>query len=488
MEKKEKSMRYCPKCGTQNPEQAKFCRNCGTKLVRPQEDLQPAAPKPPRKHHILPFAILGGIVFALALAFVIIKLLSPGDVNIDLNQYVKAEEAGYNGYGSCSLYLDWNRLVSDRAGELELTSKGEKAGYTNAISVLEDLASLSIDGGTKENCSNGDVIYYSFSVDTEQISQLTNCKLTCADGSYTISNLGEVAGFDPFDDLEVTFSGIEGSGQLALSYNGDYFSTDSFHPDHSSSLSNGDTVRIYLEDYEEADLVTAIGKLPTTDHRDYTVSGLKEIGSFNPFNSLKVTFSGTDGSGKVTFSYSGDYFTSSSFVADKGSGLSNGDTVRVYLADYDENAMISAIGMLPTTEHMDYTVSGLSAKTTSSSSSSSSGSSTSIKKDSRGYLIPSSSSTPYKGFVFPDSHIRKLKESEIEGMSKSQSQKAINELYARYGGYFATNASETARFEKYDWYEPCFQANQIEESEVFNSIEYYNMELLADYQEGKGYR
>jgi len=84
----------------------------------------------------------------------------------------------------------------------------------------------------------------------------------------------------------------------------------------------------------------------------------------------------------------------------------------------------------------------------------------------------------YEGFLFPDSHERYLNESEAGGLSKTEVQKAINEIYARKN-YKFTKKENADYFSQYSWYQPRY----TEEKDLkFNTYESANIALLSKYR------
>ncbi len=80
-------------------------------------------------------------------------------------------------------------------------------------------------------------------------------------------------------------------------------------------------------------------------------------------------------------------------------------------------------------------------------------------------------------FVFYDSSYRTLSPSEVAGLSSSQIQQAINEIYAR-NGYCFQNKSIRAYYESMSWYYPNPSFSQSD----FNSTEQHNIALLKKYK------
>lgn len=81
-----------------------------------------------------------------------------------------------------------------------------------------------------------------------------------------------------------------------------------------------------------------------------------------------------------------------------------------------------------------------------------------------------------EGFVFPDSDSELIDEAEIEGLSDSDLEDAINELYARHG-YIFTKGSINRYYRRFDWYEPTTPASEFS-LYVFNQTEQRNWSRL----------
>lgn len=78
--------------------------------------------------------------------------------------------------------------------------------------------------------------------------------------------------------------------------------------------------------------------------------------------------------------------------------------------------------------------------------------------------------------VLPDSSRDKVTDSDLQDLSNSQIQTAINELYARHGYKF----SENTTFQNKSYYTGDKTETEAEES--MNSTEKYNVDYLADYK------
>lgn len=87
-------------------------------------------------------------------------------------------------------------------------------------------------------------------------------------------------------------------------------------------------------------------------------------------------------------------------------------------------------------------------------------------------------------YIFADSDSRKLKKSEIEGMSKDELRLARNELYARHGYIFQDNGLQEY-FESKSWYEPSIKSSDFNDAKIFNKYEIANRNLIKKVENSK---
>ena len=85
------------------------------------------------------------------------------------------------------------------------------------------------------------------------------------------------------------------------------------------------------------------------------------------------------------------------------------------------------------------------------------------------------------GQVFPDSSSRYLSDGEIGRLGLSQTQDAINEIYARHGYIFNTE-SYRKYYENLSWYHGTIPSDQFDDS-IFNDYEYENVERLGAHRD-----
>lgn len=90
----------------------------------------------------------------------------------------------------------------------------------------------------------------------------------------------------------------------------------------------------------------------------------------------------------------------------------------------------------------------------------------------------------YAGFLFPNSNTVLLTEADIAANANSQElcQRAINEIYARYGYQF-TKQENLDFFNQYAWYVGMTKTSDMDAiTRSFNDIEKANVQLLQNYE------
>lgn len=312
----------CKNCGAENEDNAKFCRNCGKIMEEVNENpgvsdatpqqgeanpeggvaaaapaAQPTAPQPaatpqptavpqpaavpqpvagtqPGKNKALIPILIGGGCAVLVALLIILLLIVTAKPTIKLDDYLTIEAVGYDGYGSARVTIDWDGIEEKYGDKLKFTSQGEKIfSWLDPMDVLQLSIGVSLDD--THGLSNGDVITYTWNVD-EELYTYIKCNTKYKDDSYTVEGLEEVATFDAFADLEVTFSGISPNGRLDYEYSGSQLSRYDFSYDKYGDLKNGDTVVFSIPDRDAEYYINYFGMVPTSLEKEYVVSGLDE--------------------------------------------------------------------------------------------------------------------------------------------------------------------------------------------------------------------
>lgn len=128
------------------------------------------------------------------------------------------------------------------------------------------------------------------------------------------------------------------------------------------NLSNGETVgyewNVNEDIFKFVDVVLQYYD-SQNDEDVYTVTGLEEISSFDPFEDLKVTFEGFAPNGMAVLEYRGNELTVTDFSCDNTYPLSNGDKIEVYLKNDDIQSYAEFLGKIPSEVRKEYIVDGL---------------------------------------------------------------------------------------------------------------------------------
>ena len=127
----------------------------------------------------------------------------------------------------------------------------------------------------------------------------------------------------------------------------------------TEGLSNGDEITYTWSVQENlSDYVSCKVK-----YKDYTykVSELTEVGTFDVFALVDVSFDGVAPNGYASIDYSGPDLSVYDFSIDNSEGLSNGDEVVVRFDASRIEQCIEKFGKIPETLEKSYTVSGLSS-------------------------------------------------------------------------------------------------------------------------------
>ncbi len=134
--------------------------------------------------------------------------------------------------------------------------------------------------------------------------------------------------------------------------------------DPSGSLSNGDVLTFSWEfdEIDQAMLQSGFNYSFRYSDMEFTVSGLEEAETFDPFAELSVTFTGISSDGMVSIQNNAAAPPASAltYSVTPADGLSNGETVTVSIDNLDLTSLVNAYGMVPSATSKDYTVEGLS--------------------------------------------------------------------------------------------------------------------------------
>lgn len=89
-----------------------------------------------------------------------------------------------------------------------------------------------------------------------------------------------------------------------------------------------------------------------------------------------------------------------------------------------------------------------------------------------------------EGLLFPDSDRRYIFNKNLENLSDSDIQRAVNEIYARHGMKF-NDSSVTDYFSQFPWYDPEISEDSFDEDSELNEYERANVAFMVQYMQTK---
>jgi len=358
-------------CNQNNYNQMNNQRNMAQQNRMPKKPMDPAT----KKKLILFSSIAAVIALGVLIFFMIYK------PKVKLNDYVMVAMSGYDGYGKANLEFNETRMKSELLDKLS-----SKNSYL-AGKMVEDISSdiyneRNYSISLENNISNGDELVVTWKIDTDKYKEKYGIRLDTEELKLTVSDLQKLKSFDPFEYVEVSFVGINGSGEANVNSFGNIPVYTIFSANPYNNLKNGDKITVYAGlsyDYDSSseqeykDNCHSYGYDPESLSKEYTVSGLEELKDFNAFDYLEISYSGVAPFGKVDFNTKDGAPVDLHFYASEDSGLDNGDKITVYVnqSSWDDsdasrlkNALYQQCYSLTDIEK-EYEVSGLSYYVTS---------------------------------------------------------------------------------------------------------------------------
>lgn len=177
-------------------------------------------------------------------------------VEVDPTEYITVSVDGLNGYASAKAELNLN--------DLREASKRE---------IPEDAIGLTIVGN--EDLANGDEVVVNVEVDEEK-AKAAHVAFTNTEYHYSVDGLSEPELVDPFTDLNVIFTGEDGSGTaLVVSVSEDPFlSSITYVCEPDSGLSTGDVIMVTA--VVDKEKMKEYGKAPEYTQKEATVVSLNK--------------------------------------------------------------------------------------------------------------------------------------------------------------------------------------------------------------------
>lgn len=289
---------FCTHCGAQQEDGARFCTNCGQTLEEPMQGV-PMGQEQPQAGYVAMEAPAPKAPNPL-----VTKLKA-------LPKWIYLAVVGGIAAIVAAIFIVGN--------------------ITSTIN-LNDFVTIEVDGYNGYGTA-------SITIDWEAMEEKYGDKV-----KFTKKAKEEMGALGDFLDEVSAFDGLMSSVYVSL--------------DTYDGLSNGDEIH-FTWDIDDELFQYVSCKLKYTDST-YTVEGLEEPQTFDPFADLTVTFEGISTNGQLHMEYTGDELEPYDFSCEEAYGLANGDTVTITLEDYLVESCIQELGMVPSQLEKTYTVEGLS--------------------------------------------------------------------------------------------------------------------------------
>ena len=586
---------FCKYCGVENSNGSRFCKSCGKSLGdhQPQEAEanSPIAPNensninanenvnaninanvyanagsnvnnygdgfatvPPinvkKKNNMLPLFIIGGAFIGVIVIAVLLFIIFGMKQTINLNDYLTIKASGYNGYGTVEINIDWDSIEEEYGEKISFTGSakdeyGSFIDYMSPIEIIED--GVSVETNTYSYLTNNDEIEYKWNVD-DVIFEYVKCNLEYNDGKYKVSELTPIKTFDAFADLSVVFEGVAPNGCVNISYKGKELSSADFSCENTSGLSNGDKIKIFIDDSNIEYCASSFGAVPAQYEKEYTVEGLDSyLMSSSDLDEVSVvlmkqraedvfaaeiTENFGEGEELVSLTYLGNYFlTTKSYDYNVLYLVYKGQVNNSFYYDDEEYNEINDIYWF--ISYSDLRVDSKGAvmvdilnsfspyNTFTVDSNIYDGfwgtktwsyygyptldelySSIIVTFDLERYYFEenvdeslASSSIPVEkeetdmpegDFILPNSDTELITKADLKGFTIDDCRIARNEIYARHGRKFNDEELQ-AYFDAKDWYVGTIEPDDFQESEL-SDIEIANRNTIIEFEEKKGYR
>lgn len=224
---------------------------------------------------------VGGVIAALVVIIAVIVGVCIYNYNkkkVNINDCISVEFTGYDTRGKAKVDIDYDKFsdaVAKAKGKSSSSSSYDWDEILEGVSTYQLKESIEIEVTPNENLKNGDKVTVKITYDND-LAKKAGIRFSAKEQEFTVEGLKEVTMIDPFEHLEVIYSGTAPNGSAKVTYTGGdgVLSSSKFKISQSSKLSNGDKITVTVSMSEDSAL--AKGYAFTQTSKEYTVSGLKE--------------------------------------------------------------------------------------------------------------------------------------------------------------------------------------------------------------------
>ena len=253
----------CSNCGASLKENSSFCSKCGYKV----ELSEISAVENKKKKNNKPFVgiVLGLLLLLCIVGVYLFKFTNLFNHKINLDEYIEVEFQGYNTVGHATVDFDFETFKSEH----------EKYLKDNMDQFLRDI-SFSLDKDNK--LSNNDSIELKWNFNDEKLNEEYKVKIIASNQTFNVVNLEELTEFDPFEGVEIEFSGISPMGSALIVNLPEGNGLSYSFAEYRNNYKNGDVIKVnaLYGNYSEDEYAEEYGCLPSVLSKEYEVNGLDE--------------------------------------------------------------------------------------------------------------------------------------------------------------------------------------------------------------------
>lgn len=204
--------------------------------------------------------------------------VSTNPEQINLNKYVSVTFEGYDLAGRASVKFDKEKFLLDHINHVSFNEDNlqvyqELYGATTKSAANTVVNYISVDLDKTRQLNNGDTVKLVWKIDTDKTEAYFEWNYICTPEVYTVTGLTTAPTFDPFEKLNVTFTGTAPYGTASVyNYGQNYRYRYAISP--NSNLKNGDKIVVTYCCDDKATMIGSYGLFPASTQKEYTVTGL----------------------------------------------------------------------------------------------------------------------------------------------------------------------------------------------------------------------
>lgn len=235
-----------------------------------------------------------GVLVALLLGLLYMKLNKPNDVELALADYITVSYEGEDGKAVPHADIDGDKLLADFKDKVKYISRdNNKDSYqTPAEEMVADIkANIIYQYSKDEGLSNGDEITVIANLDNIKLSDKYNVLMSNASKPVLVSGIVDDNFIDPFNFIDVKFEGASPNITLMTSIKDDapeYVHTIEIVPAKTSGISEGEEVAVSLN-YDENTLETNYGVRLNPTSKNFVASATQTSDDTSDSEYIKST-------------------------------------------------------------------------------------------------------------------------------------------------------------------------------------------------------